>query len=269
MPHVLSSEQIDCYERDGILFPIPVLSSDEAATLRGHCNNLEASLGEKPLSTDLAMMHLNFRWAYDLVTNSRILDAVEDILGPNLIVWGTSIFPKRPHDPGFISWHQDGTYWGLDSPQVTTAWIALSNSTIENGCMRVVEGSQMRDYQPHNETYAEDNLLSRGQEIEVEVNEEDATDVVLTPGEMSLHHVRIIHGSNANRSNEKRIGFVIRYVTPEVQQTGRRPQAVLARGRDDHGHYELIDRPAERSHEEAIAAHKESARKMLESVMEK
>lgn len=267
MTNVLTPAQVASYERDGILFPISVLAPDEAEVLRGHCDELERALGGQPKSTDVAQMHLNFRWAYDLVTNPRILDAVEDVLGPNLIVWGTSIFAKRPHDPGFISWHQDGTYWGLDSTQITTAWIALSNSCVENGCMRVVAGSQRRDILPHHETYAADNLLSRGQEIQVEVAEEDATDVVLAPGEMSLHHVRIIHGSKANQSDEKRVGFVIRYVTPEVQQVGLKPKGVLARGTDTGGHYELVGPPPERSYSEAVAAHQEAARRMYESVM--
>ena len=181
-----------------------------------------------------------FRWAYDLGTHPRVLDAVEDILGPDILLWTVSIFPKYPRDPGYISWHQDGTYWGLDSVRVTTAWIALTDSTVDNGCMRVVPGSHRRPILPHRDTYAADNRLSRGQEIEVEVEERDAVDVVLRAGQMSLHHVNIIHGSNPNPSDGSRIGFAPRFTTPETRQIDGEPlTAVLARGRDRLGHFGL------------------------------
>ena len=174
-----------------------------------------------------------------------MLDAVEDVLGANILCWADSVFPKQAHDPGFVTFHQDGTYWGLSSTQVTTAWIALTESTTENGCMRVVPGTHTWNIQPHKETWADDNLLSRGQEIQVDVDEKDVVDIVLQPGEMSLHHVQIIHGSNANLSDRKRIGYAPRYVTPRVRQVQieRRQPAVLARGRDDYHHFDLIEQP--------------------------
>ncbi len=266
MLKVLSTEQVEQYDRDGILFPIPVLSRDEVARFRAAFEELEACLRDKPKAARLSQTHLYFRWAYDLVTHPKILDAVEDVLGPDILIWTTSIFPKHPHDPAYISWHQDGTYWGLDSTQVTTAWIALSDSTVENGCMRVVKGSHKQDILPHIDTYAEHNLLSRGQEVQVEVKEEDATDVVLKAGEMSLHHVRIIHGSNPNRSDIKRVGFAIRFTTPKTKQIGERPIAVLARGRDDDHHFDLLKEPPHYTLEEAIAAQQEEARRLLEAL---
>jgi len=266
MPKTLSTEQVGQYERDGIFFPILVLTAEEVARFRAAFEELEARLGGKPKAVELSQTHLYFRWAYDLATRPKVLDAVVDVLGPDILIWTTSIFPKHPHDPAYISWHQDGTYWGLDSTQVTTAWIALSDSTVENGCMRVVKGSHMQDILPHLDTYAKDNLLSRGQEVQVEVKETDATDVVLKAGEMSLHHIRIIHGSNPNRSDIKRVGFAVRFITPQVKQAGERPLAVLAWGRDDYHHFDLLKEPPNYSLEEGIAAQAEAARRLLEAL---
>jgi ectoine hydroxylase-related dioxygenase (phytanoyl-CoA dioxygenase family) len=268
MAKTLTADQVTRYAKDGFVFPLRVFTPEEAAGYCAACGDLETRLGGKPRAVELSQTHRHFQWAYDMATDSRVLDAVQDVLGPNVLLWSTSIFAKHPRDPAYISWHQDGTYWGLDSTQVTTAWIALSDSTVENGCMRVVAGSHRQEILPHNDTYADRNLLSRGQEIEVEVNEQDATDIVLQPGEMSLHHVRIIHGSNPNRSDVKRVGFAIRYITPEVQQEADHSTAILARGQDDYNHYELVGAPPERGMEEALAAHRETARKHIESLIE-
>jgi hypothetical protein len=263
MSSTLSAAQVERYRQDGVLFPIPVLSAGEVERYRAAYLHLEQRLGGKPSARQLAQTHLHFRWAYDLATHPRVLDAVEAIIGPDILVWTVSIFPKQPHDPAYISWHQDGTYWGLDSTRVTTAWIALTDSTIQNGCMRVVAGSHRRPIMPHRETYAKDNLLSRGQEVQVDVKEEDATDVVLRAGEMSLHHVNIIHGSNPNRSDGRRVGFAIRFTTPATRQAGERQPAVLARGRDDYHHFEVLEAPPSGTIEEGIAAQAESARRLL------
>ena len=245
MPKILTEEQIRQYERDGYLSPIPVLSPEEVQRFRAAYLELEAAMGGRPKATDLTLTHMHFPWSWEFIHHEKVLDAVEDILGPNIICWASSIFPKQPRDPGFISFHQDGTYWGLNSMDVTTAWVALTESTPENGCMRVVPGSHKQPVHPHKETWADDNLLSRGQEIQVDVNEEDVVDIVLRPGEMSLHHVNIIHGSNPNHSDGKRIGFAPRYIRPDVAQVQiHDPQpAVLVRGRDDFGHYHVIESP--------------------------
>ncbi len=266
MPKVLSGAQVERYREDGILFPIPALSPSEVARFREAFYDLEARLGGKPSAQQLSQTHLYFRWAYDLATHPRVLDAVEDVLGPDILIWTVSIFPKHAHDPAYISWHQDGTYWGLTSTQVATAWIALTDSTVENGCMRVVAGSHKRPILPHKETWAKNNLLSRGQEVQVEVREEDATDVVLASGEMSLHHVNIIHGSNPNRSDGRRVGFAVRFIIPEVAQIGERLTAVLARGRDDHHHFDLLSEPPSLPFDDALAAQAAGARRLIEAL---
>jgi ectoine hydroxylase-related dioxygenase (phytanoyl-CoA dioxygenase family) len=181
-----------------------------------------------------------------MVSHPKVLDAVESILGPNLLVWESAWFVKLAKDKSFISWHQDGTYWSLDPPNVVTAWVALSESTPENGCLRVVPGTHKPPFLPQIDTYAKDNALSRGQEIAVEVDEAQAVNLALRPGEMSLHHVAIVHGSAANNSDGPRIGLAIRYITPEVvQKAAERQLVLLVRGKDDYGHFDLIDPPKE------------------------
>ena len=266
MPRVFTREQVERYHREGVLFPVPALSRPEVEPFCAGYFDLEARLGGKPSAQQLSQTHLYFRWAYDLATHPAVLDAVEAILGPNILVWTVSIFPKHARDPGYISWHQDGTYWGLSSTQVTTAWVALTDSTVENGCMRVVKGSHARPILPHVDTWAPHNLLSRGQEVQAEVREEDATDVVLRAGQMSLHHVNIIHGSNPNRTDGRRVGFAIRFITPDVSQAGERPPAVLARGRDDFHHFELLPKPPDGPIDDAIAAQAAAARRLLEAL---
>jgi non-heme Fe2+,alpha-ketoglutarate-dependent halogenase len=268
MSHGLSSVDVETYREKGVLFPIPVLSPEEVRRARTELEALEGRLGGRPKAADTHQLYLYFRWAYDLATHPAVLDAVESVLGPNILVWATSVFTKYPRDTGFVSWHQDGTYWGLDSGQVTTAWIGLSESSTENGCMRVVEESQKLPIQRHIDTYADDNLLSRGQEIACEVDEKDATDVVLAAGEMSLHHVNIIHGSNANLSDKKRIGFTVRYVTPEVKQTLDKHPVTLARGEDRCGHFPLVEKApsVDQDPEEALRVHREETRKHMEAL---
>lgn len=267
MGRLLTAAQVERYRRDGILFPVPVLSPGETARFRAAFEEMAARLGGRPVAQALGHTQLYFRWAYQLATHRAILDAVEDVLGPDLLVWTVSIFPKYPRDPGYISWHQDGTYWGLDSTEVTTAWVALTDSVVETGCMRVVPGSHRRPILPHRDTYAPDNRLSRGQEIAVDVDEADAVDVVLRAGEMSLHHVNIVHGSNPNPSDRSRIGFAPRFTTPRTRQIdGEPPTAVLARGRDEYGHFQLLPGPPELTFDEAIAAQQAAAGRFLAGI---
>jgi ectoine hydroxylase-related dioxygenase (phytanoyl-CoA dioxygenase family) len=166
-------------------------------------------------------------------------------------------FNKEARTDDFISWHQDITYWGLEQEgEVVTAWVALSPSTPASGCMRVVPGTHLREVVPHADTFGEHNMLSRGQEIAVEVDEDHAVDLVLQPGEMSLHHVKMFHGSRHNASADRRIGFAIRYLPPHVrQQAGAADSATLVRGEDRHGNFELEPVPAHDLAADAVAYH--------------
>src|SRR5436305_125455 len=188
MPTLLTEAQIAQYRDRGYLAPLPVMPAAEAAGLRAELERIEARMGG-PLRGDLRhKSHLLFPFLAELVRHPRILDAVEDLLGPDLLCWTSNFFIKEAAAPSFVSWHQDSTYWGLSEPDVVTAWVALTPSTIEAGCMRVIPGTHGQQVQ-HSDTYAEANMLSRGQEVLVEVDERLAVDIVLEPGEISLHHV--------------------------------------------------------------------------------
>ena len=239
----LSAAAIAQYARDGYFFPVSVLSPGEARQYRERLERVERDLGGPLRGVYRIKPHLLFTWLADLVRHPSILDAVEDVLGPDLLCWNTSFFTKEARSPGFVSWHQDATYWGLSEPEVTTAWVAFTESTLANGNMRVMPRSH-RAPVPHVDTFHPDNLLSRGQEITVEVDESLAADIVLEAGEMSLHHVLMVHGSGANPSPDRRIGFAIRYIPTRISQTGGpRDSATLVRGTDTFGHFELEPRP--------------------------
>jgi non-haem Fe2+, alpha-ketoglutarate-dependent halogenase len=258
MTKVLSSEALAGYHRDGFSFPIPVLTSAEALALRRRVEAVEAAHGGRLAGELRQKPHLLLTWLADLVRHPRILDAVEDVLGPNLLVWSTSFFTKEARDPAFVSWHQDATYWGLSEPDVLTAWVAFTDATVENGAMRMVPGSHGEQL-AHRDTFAPHNLLSRGQEIAVEVDDARGVDVVLRAGEMSLHHVRMVHGSPANRSDDRRIGFAIRYIPTYVRQiAGGEDGAMLVRGVDDYHHFVPERAPASDLSPEARAHHAES-----------
>ena len=267
-PKVLTRSQVEAFARDGYHFPVRALSAEQAAHYRGRLEALEAQLGQSVMKTGFRNKpHLALAWADQLIRHPKILDAVEDILGPNLLVWSSSLFVKDAHDPHYISWHQDSTYWGLSHPDVVTAWLALSPSTRANGCMRVDPGTHLLEQLPHKDTFAENNLLTRGQEVQAEVDEKRVVDIVLEPGELSLHHVRIVHGSDANGSDLRRIGFAIRYVPTYLKQTaGPRDSAMLVRGVDNHHHFDMEARPQSDMHPDAVALHKhvtEEAAKIL------
>jgi hypothetical protein len=244
MPKLLTQEQIDTFWRDGCVFPVRVMSEADAAALRAQLEAFEHETGG-PLKGALRhKSHLLFTWLADLVRNRNIVDAIEDLYGPNLFCWTTNFFIKEANNPAFVSWHQDSTYWGLDKPDVVTAWIALTPSNKANGAMGFVPGTHTSDQIPHRDTFARNNLLTRGQEVAVDVDETKAVTIELQPGEMSLHHVRLVHGSPPNPSDDRRIGFAIRYIPTSVAQVAGEDSATLVRGEDTFHHFEHEPRPA-------------------------
>ncbi len=251
----LTDNAVAAYQRTGYLAPIRVMSAQDAANIRAKLEHFEAGAGA--LAGKLRQKsHLLFPWLNDLIRHDRILDAVEDIIGPDILCWGTSFFIKEKRNPAFVSWHQDSTYWGLDPADIVTAWVALSDSTVENGAMRVVPGSHLLDQIPHTDTFRPENLLSRGQEIMVDVDGSQAVTLTLAAGEMSLHHVRLIHGSDPNPSDQRRIGFAIRYLPTYVRQVaGSHDWATLVRGEDRFGNFELEQRPDADMSDSAQAYH--------------
>ena len=256
MPRILTQTQVDQFWRDGCVFPIRVMSEAAAAELRRRLEAYEADSGG-PLKGDLRhKSHLLFSWLGDLVRDDAIVDAIEDLYGPDLLCWTTNFFIKEARTPAFVSWHQDSTYWGLDRPDVVTAWIALTPSHKSNGAMGFIPGTHTRDQIPHRDTFARNNLLTRGQEVAVDVDENAAVTIELRPGEMSLHHVRLVHGSPPNPSPDRRIGFAIRYIPTSVAQIAGADSATLVRGTDRHHHFELEPRPASDMDPPFVALHK-------------
>ena len=256
MPKLLTEVEIARFHEDGCIFPIRVMSESDALEIRHRLEAFEHAQG-RPLQRDVTVKsHLLFTWLAQLVRNSRILDAVEDLYGEDLLCWSSNFFIKDARNPSFVSWHQDSTYWGLSKPDVVTAWVALTPSNLENGAMEFIPGTHKTDQIPHRDTFAPDNLLTRGQEIAVEVDESRAVPVVLQPGEISLHHVRLVHGSPPNPSGDRRIGFAIRYIPTSVAQTVGRDSATLVRGTDRYHHFELEPRPTKDMDPELVALHK-------------
>jgi ectoine hydroxylase-related dioxygenase (phytanoyl-CoA dioxygenase family) len=256
MPRVLTAAEVARYNETGYHFPVDVLSPSEVADFRGRLEAYERSAGG-PIKGEMRhRSHVLFTWVSDIVRHPRILDAVEDVLGPHILCWNTSFFIKEPRDPGFVSWHQDATYWGLSTPDVMTVWVAFSPANKVSGCMKFVAGTH-KSQVAHADTFHEDNLLSRGQEIAVEVNEADSVFAELKPGQASLHHVLLFHGSAPNRSDDRRIGLAIRYIPTHVKQAvGRRDWATLVRGTDTHRNFEPEYRPKADLEEGALAFHR-------------
>ncbi|MCI0590520.1 MAG: phytanoyl-CoA dioxygenase family protein [Gammaproteobacteria bacterium] len=247
----LSREQLNQYDRDGIVFPIKVYSADEVSLFRGALESIANNYGEGSLKR-FDSLHLFFDWAHRLVTHEALLDAVEDILGGDIVIYGTLVFFKPPQDSSYVSWHQDSVYSGLHLTPSTSAWIALTASHRANGCMRVIPGSHKQGLLDHANVRDDPNLLNRGERVKMVVDESQAVDVVLQPGEMSLHHSTIVHGSNPNTSDKPRIGFIVRFATNRI--TNRDRPMLRVRGEADCSHLSFAEPPREMDQQTAIAA---------------
>ena len=235
------------YAEQGFVFPLPLLDGQQVARYRA---DLEAAMAAHPGDGGLvpfikSQCHLLFPFADRLIREPALLDCAEAVLGPDLMVWGVSVFLKPPGSPDHITWHQDLTYWGLgSSEEEVTLWLALTQASETSGCMRFLPGSQRWDIVPHRDSFAAENMLSRGQEIALAVDEARAVPVCLAPGEASLHHGRLAHASGPNCADHPRIGIAIRYITPAVrQEVGAKDYAVLVRGHDRHNHFLTPPRP--------------------------
>lgn len=256
MAKILTATEVTRFRDTGIHFPVDAFDATTTAQLLSRFEAVEAHDGGRLSPRTNKKPHLLLPWIADLIRSPRILDAVEDVLGPDLLCWSSQFFAKDAGDPNFISWHQDATYWGLSTSEVLTVWVALTPSTVQSGCMRVVPGSHKQQV-AHRDTFASTNMLSRGQEIAVDVRDEDAVDVILRPGQFSMHNVLLFHGSEPNRADHRRIGYAIRYIPTHVRQTvGERDSATLVRGVDRFNHFEHEARPEADFSEAAVAHHR-------------
>jgi hypothetical protein len=251
---ILTPYERQQFHDDGIVFPIRVLSAEQAQDYRRQCDLLEAQLGGRPRTVEVRQMHLHYPWAWQLATEPLVLDAVEELLGPDLLIWATELFAKHPDDRIVsIGWHRDGIYMGLEPSQTVTAWIALSPSLVANGCMRFIREA--------------DRWAGGNERKKPDVQPERVIDVALQAGQMSLHDVHVLHGSGPNVSQEKRVGFASRFTTPQVRPLSQHPPAVLARGTDRYGYFDLRSPPTHADPQCAALAMRQSARQHFDATL--
>lgn len=240
----MPSDLAQSYQADGYVFPLDYCSPVDAAKLHAELETAEQvahAQGHAGLFRSTANMVVPM--VDRLMRDPRITDAVAAVLGPDLLCWGCNLFIKEPRTPQYVSWHQDLHYWGLSDSAEVTAWLALSPSTVESGCVKFLPGSHRRTV-AHADSTPGTNMLSRGQEIAVAVDESQAVAVELQAGQFSLHHGLTVHGSNANRSADRRIGIAMRYVSTAMANVGEaRTDAFLVRGEDRFGHFDLVAPP--------------------------
>lgn len=260
----LSKASTAQYWDDGFLFPINVLSAQKAQDYRAQIEAVERDWLDNGLDLPLATFkRVNAQcvmpFVYELATQPAILDVIEGILGPDLLIYSAEFFIKNAHSDQYVSMHQDLTYWGMGTTsEMVTAWIALSPATQESGCMDFVRASHKSAILPHKDTFNDKNLLSRGQEVQVDVKPGDKTPIVLQPGQMSLHHGLTIHGSGPNVSDDRRIAAVVRYITPKVSQNvADKDYAMIVRGADRVGNFIHYAPPAALFTPQSVALYKE------------
>ena len=259
MPKILSSQAIEQYQCDGYYFPLKVLDDNEVTASRAQLERFEKSQDQPVAGAQRNKSHLLFKWVDDLMRHDTILDAVEDLIGPDMLCWNTLFWIKEANSGSFVSWHQDLRYWGLDTADLVSVWLALSPANLKSGCMRVLPGSHQGELLPHKDEYADGNLLTRGQEIAVEVDEDQTVAMPLNPGEISLHNVRLAHASSPNQSADRRIGLSLHYMpTKSKQIVGEWDSAALVRGEDRYGHFEHAPQPAKDFDPVAVEFHRQA-----------
>ena len=239
----LTSNQLKQYEDEGFVSPIDIFSKEKAKEIRNEIELIEKDMPEELEKSGRYNAHLISPLLDEVTHNPKILNAVESLIGKNILVCGTTLFIKNPHEKGFVSYHQDAKYIGLEPHNWVTAWVAITDSNEENGCMKMWSGSHKDNLKDHNQMFNEGNLLTRGQTVN-NVPKKNVKSLILTAGQMSLHHPKVVHGSELNKSNDRRIGFVIQsYIGTNVKQVLGKNSVQLARGIDDYNFHKKIGRP--------------------------
>jgi len=238
----LSSNQLKQYRDEGFVSPINIFSKEKAKEIRNEIELIEKEMPEELEKSGRYNAHLISPLLDEVTHNTKILDAVESLIGEDILVCGTTLFIKNPNEKGFVSYHQDAKYIGLEPHNWVTAWVAITDSNEHNGCMRMWSGSHKNNLKEHDQKFNEENLLTRGQTIK-NVPTDETTPLILTAGQMSLHHPAVVHGSDLNKSDDRRIGFVIQsYIGTNVKQVMGRNSVQLARGKDNYNFHEKIRR---------------------------
>ena len=247
---VISDKQLEEYRQNGLLTGVRILDSSGTDEFRRRFDALEQEEGPEETAIGLVNRHLDVEFIWELAVHPSILDAVEAVIGPDILLLASQFFCKYgPDEVKFVAWHQDVTYWGLEPPEAITAWYAVDDSDAENGCMRAIPGSHSNGIREHGESGKGGNLLSINQELLVSAEEEaSAVDMPLRAGEISLHEGALIHGSLPNCSTRRRSGLTLRYIRPSVRQVklnsmGKMYQAILVRGEDKEKNFGAIEQP--------------------------
>lgn len=261
MPKVLTPAQIESFNEQGHLSPIRVMSAEQAAGYRARLEAFEAGQGSPLKGGQRNKTYLLFTWAREILMNERLVDTIEDLLGPDLLVYHSTTWIKESQAAGFVSWHQDSTYFGLEPLEQVTAWVALSNATVEAGCMRVLPKSHKLGQLPSDLKPDKNNLLTSGQTVKLDVDPAKVVAMPLQPGEVSLHHACTVHGSPGNESNDRRIGLCLHFVPAHVRpiehlvRSNALCSAILVRGKTKHDLYPLEQPPRADNDAAAIAEH--------------
>ena len=241
----LSSNQLKQYEDEGFVSAINIFSKDKAKEIRNEIELIEKEMPSELDKSGRYNAHLISPLLDEVTHNSKILDAVQSLIGENILVCGTTLFIKNPNEKGFVSYHQDAKYIGLEPHNWVTAWVAITDSNEHNGCMRMWSGSHKDNLKKHNQMFNEGNLLTRGQTVK-NVPIEKTTPLILDAGQMSLHHPTVVHGSDLNKSNDRRIGFVIQsYIGTNVNQVIGKMYVQKARGEDKFNYHQYSKTPTE------------------------
>jgi non-haem Fe2+, alpha-ketoglutarate-dependent halogenase len=262
MPKSLSQAQVDHYNSDGFAFPAPALTSEEVRAMRADLESWEAKQGHPLDFPEKSKSYLLYGWADAIVHHPRVLDAVEDVLGPDILVYHSTMWIKEPHTPAYVRWHQDGAYFFLDPLEHVTAWVALSDASELAGCMRVVPGTHRLPMLEHDDKPDPLNMIKRGQGISDRFDGEAGVSMPLRAGELSLHHTALVHCSPGNESGDRRMGLGVSFVPAHVRPLGPvQPSALLVRGVDRYNHYIREERLKVPMSQEAQAAHAEAVRR--------
>jgi chlorinating enzyme len=233
----LTAAQVEDFKARGYAYPFTAMSQEEAAGYRARIQAYEAHVGEDANRSLKIKAHLASPAFVELARNPRILDAVEDLIGPDILLFGASVFAKNANDPRYVSWHQDSTYFGLSPHEEVTVWVGFTDATSQNGCLRILPGSHRESDYQHQETFAKDNMLAKGQSL-VGVDDSLGLEMPLKAGEFSIHHERTAHSSRCNTTDDRRIGFAFFYIPTHVTSTIGRRRATLVRGEDRFGHWD-------------------------------
>ena len=241
----LTTEQLDYYKNKGYISPVYALTSTEAKEIRDEIEKIEKNWPKALEGINRNYVHLISPVFNKVCLNKNILDAVESIIGKNILICGTTLFIKNPKEKGFVSFHQDAKYIGLEPHNWVTVWVAITDANENNGCMRMLSGSHKENLRHHEQKFDENNLLTRGQTIK-NVSLDKTEPVILKAGQMSLHHPKIVHGSSLNHSDDRRIGFVIQsYIGSNVDQVLGKMYVQKARGEDKYKYHEYSNIPTE------------------------